>query len=116
MENRTDYNNASLVEIFLDRAGKFDNRIKDFHLQEFLNLIDAENGKRHSYLPTQAKQVESLRKKFTAAINVFIKQRISQDNFEKLKILLPQAQEAEHSSEFIIIANIGLEHTKSLIE
>lgn len=116
MDNRTDYNNASLVEIFLNRAFKFDQRIIPAHLQEFLNLINAENGNRLSILPTYEKQLDKMKEQLTKAVRLLSKQKIDSANKEKLIGLLAKIEAADSSDELFKASKAGLEYTQSLID
>lgn len=116
MENGSDYNNACRVEMFLNRAFKYDERIPASHPQEFLNLIAAENGKRHAFLKPLEKQHEELRKRFLKAIKLLSKQRLSPANIEKINGLLILTLQANSSDDFLKIAIMGLEYSRSLIQ
>lgn len=115
MEDRTNYNNASLYEIFLNRAFRFDGRLSEAHLQEFLNLIDAENGKRHSFLKPHDKQVEEMRKRMKRAVDIFLKQPLDKSDKDNLKELLPVIESAYSSDDFFRVVKAGLDYTQKLI-
>lgn len=115
MEDRTNYNNASLYEIFLNRAFRFDARLSEARLQEFLNLIDAENVKRHIFLKPHNKQAEEMRKRLSKAIEIFLKQPLDKSDKYNLKELLPVIESAYSSDDFIKVVKDGLRYTQKLI-
>lgn len=115
MEDRTKYNNASIYEIFLNRAFRHDGRISEAHLQEFLNLIDAENGKRHSFLKTHDKQVAEMKKRMKRAVDIFLKQPLDKSDKDKLRELLPLIESAYSSDDFFRVVKAGLDYTQKLI-
>ncbi len=115
MQDRTNYNNATQYENFLNRAFRHDGRITEAHLQEFLNLIEAENGNRHSFLKPHNKQVEEVKKRMKKAIEIFLKQPLGKSDKEKLKELLPVIDNAYSSDDFIRVVKYGIEFTQKLI-
>lgn len=116
MEDRSNFNNSCAFETFLNRAFQFDLRIPSASNQQFLNLINAENGNRLDFLPTRDKQFNEIQKQMRRAVNLFLKaKKINKVNNIKLEELLPSIDKATSSSDINNIVQIGLELTQSLI-
>jgi len=117
MENRQDYNDSALYETFLNRAFKFDSRrLGDPHNREYLNLIDAENGVKHYGQATRDKQLETMKRRVTRAVDVLLRQDLDERSKNNLHPLLAQIAAATTAHEMFAIVKIGIENSQDLIE
>lgn len=117
MENRQDYSDAALYETFLNRAFKFDTRrLRDPHNREYLNLIDAENGVKHYGQATRAKQLETMKKRVTRAVELLLKQNLDEGYKNNLRPLFSQIETASTAYEMFACVKVGIENSQKLIE
>ena len=59
-QERQIHNHAMNYENYLSRAFKYDLNINRAHKQEFINLVNAELGKKMSFLPNYDTQLENV--------------------------------------------------------
>jgi len=105
-QEQENYLNATLYENFLERAFIHDRRIRRGHLQEFRNLMNAENGNSSTYLGSQEKQLREIKQRLLKAIDIFLS--IQPDN-DKLFELIELVNCAQNSSDISLIVEKGLD-------
>lgn len=65
------------------------------------NLLDAENGTRHSFLPKQEKQLLTVKKNLLKAIDKFLTKRNNSEYRSSLMIIRNQIESASSGSELL---------------
>jgi hypothetical protein len=108
-QEQDNYLNATLYENFLERAFRHDRRIRRGNLQEFRNLMNAENGISSTYLGSQEKQINEIKQRLLKAIDIFIS--IQPEN-EKLFELIELVNCARNSTDISLIVESGLNCTE----
>ncbi|GAB6122327.1 hypothetical protein [Dysgonomonas termitidis] len=111
-DERKNYLNATMYEIFICRAFKCNNSKNGAHLSNMKNLIDAENGKLWvSHLPSASAQLITVKKYISNAIDEFLKKRLSNAERENLLKLKHIVELATSSSQLFQVIDEGLEIT-----
>ena len=109
------HNIGMSYEFFLTRAFKTDNRIKRASKQEFINLVNSENGKKLSFLPSFDKQLEEVKDRLEKAINIFIEKSNDDNELLILKKIESKITNIQSYKDINEIIEIGLENTKQFI-
>jgi len=110
------YKNGMSYEVFICRAFKnWDNSKNGAHLSNMRNLIDAENGESFvSHLPSASKQLATVKKYMTKAIDKYLKSKLTDLEKESLSELKNRAENATSSNELLDIIEEGLNITDKL--
>ena len=114
-EKRIIHNLAVRYENFLTRAFKTDQRIRRPNKQEYINLVDAENGNKFPFLPAFDKQLKEVKSRLERAINIFISKTSNKEQIKVLKNLKSKVFEIESHKDISEIIEVGLENTKKFI-
>lgn len=114
MNSQENYIDSASYEAFLSRAFQFDKRIEKASNQEYLNLIDAEMGMGMRFLPTFEKQLMQIKTRLSTAIEILLKQKISNVNKTRLIELLDSIEKIKSYKDVIIIVEAGLDYTDIL--
>lgn len=115
MEDRRYYNYSVNYEVFLARAFKYDSRLSQPSNRELLNLIDAENGKEYSFLPSKERQFDAVKSRVLRAITIFLNKEKSNEHVQGLRSLLPMLEAATKSNDIIEIVELGLKYSSKFI-
>ena len=114
-QERQIHNHAMNYENYLSRAFKYDLNINRAHKQEFINLVNAELGKKMSFLPNYDTQLENVINRLNLATEIFISK--SKDNHQ-IKFLEDLQKEILSINSYKSIPEIvlrGIELTKNFI-
>lgn len=103
-------------EYFLRRAYQFNKKLRRPSNQEFLNLVEAENGNRHKWLPKADKQLDDIKERLSKAVSIFISKLKDIETIEKLEDLNYRISEVQSSREIPSIVDEGLNLTKAFIK
>lgn len=104
-------------EHFIRRAHKCENGTRHGAYREAMtNLIDAENGKRASWLPRTEKQFETVKKYVGKAFDKFLTKKLSDHEKNSLLRLKAQAENAYSSDGLSDIIEEALNLTQRFIE
>lgn len=106
---------AMNYEYFLSRAFKFDGRISRAHKQEFLNLSNAESGKKLSFLPNFEHQLEEVKDRLKRAIEIYISKSNKQAQIIDLTALNTEISKITSYKDIPKIVEEGLDVTKNFI-
>lgn len=112
-DKQNNHKDSMSYEYFLARAFQFNQKLARPSNQEFLNLIEAENGNKHSWLPKFDKQLNDIKKRLDRAVLIFISKSKNDDQLEKLEDLKNQIFEITSSSDIPEIVSDGLEITQN---
>lgn len=110
-ENIEIHNHGMNYEIFLNRAFKFNRRIRRAKKQEFINLANSEQQKQLSSLPSFAKQLEEVKGRLKTAVKILISNSASEEEVRILEILEKQIATIQSYKDVIEIVITGLEVT-----
>nr|WP_314898320.1 hypothetical protein [uncultured Flavobacterium sp.] len=75
------------------------------------NLVAAENGNQHSFLPTKEKQLEAVKKYLAKALDKFLSMKVTEEERETLTYLKDQTLNAYSSVELSGIVETANELT-----
>ena len=109
------HNSGMNYENFLKRAFKTDKRIERANKQEYINLANAENGKKLSILPSFDKQLEEVKNRLAKALIIFITNSNNDEQLSVLNFLKNKIPEIKSYKDVNKIIEIGLENTKEFI-
>lgn len=115
-ERQINHANSMSYEFFLARAYQFNKNLKRPSNQEFLNLIEAENGNRHSWLPKFDRQLDEIKKRLNKAVVIFISKSKDSLQIESLKNLQYQIENIKSYRDIPEIVSLGSEITQSFIK
>lgn len=108
--------NSMSYEYFLLRAYQFNKNLRRPSNQEFLNLIEAENGNRHSWLPKAEKQLDDIKERLDKAISIFISKLKDRETIEKLEDLQSRISEVSSNREIPSLVDEGLNLTQTFVK
>lgn len=112
-DKQNNYTNSMTYEYFLARAYQFNASLKRPSNQEFLNLVEAENGNKHSWLPKFDKQLDEIKKRLSKAVTIFISKSKDSVQIEKLKDLQYEIDNIQSYQDIPEIVTLGSEITQS---
>jgi hypothetical protein len=112
----TNYTDSMSYEFFIRRAFNCDRDSNGADQSYMRNLLDAEEGNRHSFLPTLEKQLNNVKKYLGKAFEKFLKKDISESERTALIALQQLAENSSSGYELLDIANRGLEITRRFID
>ena len=112
-EKQINHSDSMSYEYFLVRAFQFNKNLRRPSNQEFLNLIEAENGNRHSWLPKLDKQLDEIKKRLEKAILIFISKSSDESQIDILENLQNEVTEINSSKDISRIVKKGLDVTQS---
>ena len=112
-EKQINHMNSMSYEYFLARAYQFNKNLRRPSNQELLNLIEAENGNKHSWLPKYDKQLDEIKKRLNKAVEIFISKSKDNTQIESLKKLQYEIENIQSSQEIQEIVSLGSEITES---
>ena len=115
-DKQTNYINSMAHENFLRRAYEYNKKLRRPSNQEFLNLIEAENGNRHSWLPKAEKQLADIKDRLSKAVSIFISKVRDKEKIEKLEELHYRISKIQSYREIPSIVDEGLSLTKDFIK
>ncbi len=115
-DKQTNHMNSMSYEYFLLRAYQFNKKLRRPSNQHFLNLIEAENGNRHSWLHKAEKQLDDIKDRLSKAISIFISKLKDIETIEKLEDLDYRISEIQSHGEIPSIVDEGLTLTKAFIK
>ncbi len=115
-DKQKNHMNSMSYEYFLLRAYQFNKKLRRPSNQEFLNLIEAENGNRHSWLPKAEKQLADIKDRLSKAVSIFINKLKDGEIIERLEDLNYRISEVRSYRDIPSIVNEGLDLTKDFIK
>ncbi|WP_277014098.1 hypothetical protein [Flavobacterium lindanitolerans] len=100
-------------EYFLVRAFQYNQKLTKSSNQEFLNLIEAENGNKHSWLPKFEKQLDDVKKRLDKAIVIFISKSKNNEQIRNLRHLQNEVYNITSYRDITKVVDYGLDITQS---
>lgn len=89
-------------EIFINRARKFDNRIRRGHKMELINLMNAESGLIYSWQPNRERQLKNLKNRLIKACEIFIHKKFFDKTYKNRLFKNAMKIRSAYSSEELI--------------
>jgi len=111
-DKQTNYSDSMSYEYFIARAFQFNKKLRRPSNQEFLNLIEAENGNRPTYLPTFDNQLKEIKERINKAVIIFISKSKAKEQLNYLKDLHTKIAEINSYHDIPPIVKTGLEITQ----
>lgn len=101
--------NAMKYKNFLKRGFRFNRRVSRASKSELINLINCENGIKHTFLPNREKQLSEIKGRLIKAIELIIKNNhLDKINEKALSDLSIEVNNANSSSDINKIVESGL--------
>lgn len=115
-KQQDNYLDSSSYENFLNRAFKFNKSLRRPSRQEYINLIQAEQGNKHSWLPKFEKQLNEVRSRLEKAVDIFASKSKDQEEIRNLEILRSKILQIRSFNDIPEIVQNGLEITQNIKE
>lgn len=113
VKQQDNYLDSWSYENFLTRAFKFNRSLRRPSNQEYLNLIEAEQGNTHSWLPRFEKQLSEVRARLEKAVDIFVSKSKDQGQIRNLEYLRSEIVQISSFHDIPEIVKTGLEITQN---
>ena len=115
--NKTEQENyidASLYFALIETARKYNDKISHASPQEYLNIVNIENGTAPKFLPSSDILIKDIIKKLTASIKTFLKIKELKSENVALTKALEDVKTVYSSDQIIDLVKVLLLHTQQL--